>query len=443
MNINTVIRKLHDLDITIRLNPYVGAAAAVAVLLTINEQDHFPDSAYGLTILAIHLITLVMLPVIPRIAGWMATLVLIVSSALPYPAPQQSIGVCVALAVLSFYSERSGAILAMLGCIFGFALASMTVTGGELFAGDTDYSYKTVVHFIAISITCALAAGAGQILRHGKAEADKRAKRQRETEQQLAVLRHDAQLAITIHDTMTNDLTFISTIARLHLSDYYAGKTAKRNPEHVGAPDELRDDKDDWALVLDRSQRAFKEVHHVIDYLSGRLHDNQQLPFMERLSQQIDDVREFLTSLGYGGHVHVEGLHLAHSPDAEREALSLIREIGTNIRRHAAPGDDVYLLNILCTEHYIEIREINDIGSNADGSAEGAVVHTAEAELSGRGLNMHAKRIIELGGEINFNAADGTWIVYALIPWQREGTLSGTSSPMNNAAGDDSLSTSR
>ncbi|MFQ9233183.1 MAG: hypothetical protein ACLR20_08100 [Bifidobacterium longum] len=80
----------------------------------------------------------------------------------------------------------------------------------------------------------------------------KRVVNQRTNEQMesaLADLRHGNQLAIELHDTLSNDMTYISTIARNNLA----------------APAGI--DGGDWQRA-DRSQRAFAEVHGIIDFLT-------------------------------------------------------------------------------------------------------------------------------------------------------------------------------
>ena len=425
----TLIQKLKDsgTTVTIRLNPYIATAAALTILLTIITQRQWPDSAAATTLLAIHLLAVALTAAFPRPAGWTAIITLLVSAALPYPMPQQTIGICVALAVLGFSSGRVGTVSATLLCILGYTVATLHGAMPDASASPSPPAYN-VLRLVATAATCVVAAVAGQVLRRGKAEADRRKAHQRDTEQRLAMLQHDAQLAIAIHDTLTNDLTFISTIARLHLPgqrnvDTPQGDSNGSQPKTAAPSDDPvdHDDASDWALVLDRSQRAFNEVHHVIDYLSGHLHGIRQTPFMERLSRRIDDVKEFLTSLGYDGQVNIHGIHLTHAPEAEQEALSLIREIGTNIRRHAVPGDDAYLLDIACSENGIEIREINGIADAAEAATPGkpalaAIAAIPQPERSGRGLQMHRRRIAELGGELNTNGEDGAWILYARIP---------------------------
>lgn len=101
-------------------------------------------------------------------------------------------------------------------------------------------------------------------------------------------------------------------------------------------------------------------------------------------------------------------------PAAAAEALSLITEVGTNIRRHAPAGDDSYLLFVTLSPEWIEIRETNDIRDASDAQGE----LTAQ-ERSGRGLAMHRTRVQELGGELATRSDSGTWMVYVRIPCVR------------------------
>lgn len=287
-------------------------------------------------------------------------------------------------------------------------------------------------------------------------------------ESALADLRHGNQLAIELHDTLSNDLTYISTIARNNLA----------------APAGI--DGGDWQRVLDRSQRAFAEVHGIIDFLteqsgmdagfrdeslpvggtgtsevataeSGQVdsptkesalardpvgaggcpaianevvdnavpenaggNDRTQstagMPqsFVTRVKAQITDTEEFLEAQGYRGTAAVNGIAMVVDPEAAAEALSLMTEIGTNIRRHAPAGDDSYLLFVTLSPEWIEIRETNDIRDDADAQSG-----LSAQERSGRGLPMHRTRVQELGGELTTRSDDGTWMIYVRIPCVR------------------------
>lgn len=287
-------------------------------------------------------------------------------------------------------------------------------------------------------------------------------------ESALADLRHGNQLAIELHDTLSNDLTYISTIARNNLA----------------APAGI--DGGDWQRVLDRSQRAFAEVHGIIDFLTeqsgmdtgfrdeslpvggtgtsevataesgqvdsptkesalardpvgagscpaianevvdnavpenaggdDRTQSTAGMPqsFVTRVKAQITDTEEFLEAQGYRGTAAVNGIAMVVDPEAAAEVLSLMTEIGTNIRRHAPAGDDSYLLFVTLSPEWIEIRETNDIRDDADAQSG-----LSAQERSGRGLAMHRIRVQELGGELTTRSDDGTWMIYVRIPCVR------------------------
>lgn len=287
-------------------------------------------------------------------------------------------------------------------------------------------------------------------------------------ESALADLRHGNQLAIELHDTLSNDLTYISTIARNNLA----------------APAGI--DGGDWQRVLDRSQRAFAEVHGIIDFLTeqsgmdagfrdeslpvggtgtsevataesgqvdsptkesalardpvgagscpaianevvdnavpenaggdDRTQSTAGMPqsFVTRVKAQITDTEEFLEAQGYRGTAAVNGIAMVVDPEAAAEALSLMTEIGTNIRRHAPAGADSYLLFVTLSPEWIEIRETNDIRDDAD-----AQNGLSAQKRSGRGLVRHRTRVQELGGELTTRSDDGTWMIYVRIPCVR------------------------
>ena len=136
--------------------------------------------------------------------------------------------------------------------------------------------------------------------------------------------------------------------------------------------------------------------------------------FVTRVKAQITDTEEFLEAQGYRGTAAVNGIAMVVDPEAAAEALSLMTEIGTNIRRHAPAGDDSYLLFVTLSPEWIEIRETNDIRDDADAQSG-----LSAQELSGRGLAMHRTRVQELGGELTARSDDGVWMIYVRIPCVR------------------------
>lgn len=347
--------------------------------------------------------------------------------------------------------------LAMFGPIGVFAVAAIVyaVTGSWLVTASAALTASVLLVLLGIA------------LRWRKRVVNQENENE-QMESALADLRHGNQLAIELHDTLSNDLTYISTIARNNLA----------------APAGI--DGGDWQRVLDRSQRAFAEVHGIIDFLTeqsgmdagfrdeslpvggtgtsevataesgqvdsptkesalardpvgagscpaianevvdnavpenaggdDRTQSTAGMPqsFVTRVKAQITDTEEFLEAQGYRGTAAVNGIAMVVDPEAAAEALSLMTEIGTNIRRHAPAGDDSYLLFVTLSPEWIEIRETNDIRDDADAQSG-----LSAQERSGRGLTMHRTRVQELGGELTTRSDDGTWMIYVRIPCVR------------------------
>ncbi|MFQ9233184.1 MAG: hypothetical protein ACLR20_08105 [Bifidobacterium longum] len=133
--------------------------------------------------------------------------------------------------------------------------------------------------------------------------------------------------------------------------------------------------------------------------------------FVTRVKAQITDTESFWRRrLPTAAVNHA----MVVDPEAAAEALSLMTEIGTNIRRHAPAGDDSYLLFVTLSPEWIEIRETNDIRDDADAQSG-----LSAQERSGRGLAMHRTRVQELGGELTARSDDGVWMIYVRIPCVR------------------------
>lgn len=249
---------------------------------------------------------------------------------------------------------------------------------------------STVILALTASVLAVSMAALGRLLTRGRYLAADRRRQAADEHAELVRLKHGNQLAIAIHDTLSNDLTFVSSVARDRLQ--------------AASPDAQA-----WRSVLDRSQKAFEQVHDIIAYLNDPQHSSlPEPPFMEDVRRRLTEVHDQLAAMGYGGTCDCEGLFLGHAPEVQREVCSLLTELGTNIRRHASKSDDAYLISIVLSEQYVEIRETNDIAPDA----------LTAAERSGRGLDMHRTRIGELGGVLNTNSEEGVWTLYARIPWE-------------------------
>ncbi|NMM94739.1 hypothetical protein [Bifidobacterium oedipodis] len=375
-----------DIDLSIHVSSVVFVAmAASLVWLALAPGAQLPNSPLVWALTIAWAAALVMLMLDPRRAGW-ATILFSIALTLVMPAgTSRLVGLCVALVVLSYYSTLRWAIIAALCCAINVAVILASIPLPTVLATPAQWTIRTVA-------AAALSAGMvilGRLLTRGRYLAANRRQQAADEHEELVRLKHNNQLAIAIHDTLSNELTFVSSIAR----------------------DRLQSDSPDaqaWSSVLERSQKAFEQVHAIIAYLDDPQHSSlPEPPFMDEVQRRLTDVHDQLAAMGYDGTCDCAGLFLGKAPDVQREVCSLLTELGTNISRHARKGSDSYLISVLVSEQCVEIRETNDIAPD----------NLTEAERSGRGLDMHRTRIRELGGVLHTNAEEGVWILYARLPW--------------------------
>ncbi|KAA8816555.1 histidine kinase [Bifidobacterium callitrichos] len=316
------------------------------------------------------------------------------------------------------------------------------VAMGTAFALTGSALVSAIAAGVTASLTAATAAAATWRRRlHAQEDENTR------IEERLDDIRRSSQLAIEMHDTLSNELTFISTTARRRLQELDAGPGEQG--EAQGETQSETSEAETWRNILDSSQRAFQEVHGIIDFLAehnlnddlnddrigngNRADDGRNKEvlaqnnspqtattdratagttpsFMSQLDGELAAMHRFLEPLGYDGTIAVNGMAVVVDAASRREALSLLHEISTNIARHVAPGPDAYVLYVMLSPEYIEIREVNDIPDAAHTPQLGA------AERSGRGLGMHREVIASLGGECRTRGDDGAWMLYARIP---------------------------
>lgn len=413
----------HDTVITIRHPAMILMAAALAIAALIVSVRRTPSGIWEWTVVAMTVVSVAVGIIRPKACGpWMviAGTALAVMRAVLLGTGHGAwiIGAGTESVAGDGHASTSQTVIAMLlvaQMMLGVALtarfggagraaaAAAAVTlaagccpplGANAFPGSAD---TTILRLTAACAAAVAAAGLGLAARRARVRKrdDDRTER---LLRQIELFRHGDQLAIAMHDTLSNDLTFIASVARRHRSD---SDPAMRR---------------DWQAVYQRSQQAFAQTHGIIDFLAGNAGSDgtkghASTPY-ERMCSVVGQARDGLAALGYGGEATVEGVVATIDPDAECEAESLIREIGTNISRHVTPDAHAYELYVTLTADAVTIRELNDIPS------AGHAPRLTDAERSGRGLTMHRARIAQLGGVLRTRADDGMWMTFARIPCQ-------------------------
>lgn len=275
--------------------------------------------------------------------------------------------------------------------------------------------------------------GIGMLMRNRD---DKRARRLAEerlrwTRARMVGRQRDAELAAAIHDSVTNDLSYMALMAdQLGL----IAATLPRNEDTALVVETSR-------ALRERSRHALQAVHEVIDLLeerapSGGVVSRTALQAaVETLMRDEDAKLRDMGIEGFGrfesgesgesvqsGESHgsgepdgaddSDGLGVAASVDAavRDAAIGMIGEIYANLVRHCRPHADNYALTVILGRSAMRIEESN--GYDARRSHAEAL----DGVRSGRGLGLHRSVIESLGGLIETSGAHGVWRIAVTLP---------------------------
>lgn len=252
--------------------------------------------------------------------------------------------------------------------------------------------------------------------------------------QRAQQLERNVRLASQMHDGLTNDLSFIATIAYSHIlqerSLAASEETGQENtaislsspsspsslPSSQSSPSlgnsQTVTSSSDWQHVYDEAQDALDKAHFAIDRLRGKPEPLDEVADARGLLQQAvpriaNREKAKLDALGFAGTVDVElaGIPDALSAQVRQEVIQLVTEAFANIRRHASV-DGTYSVSLLFAPdcQALKIVAMNTLSSQSRGGK------------SGRGLQLHQHIIEQLGGSLETSVDDDVWIVRATIP---------------------------
>lgn len=255
--------------------------------------------------------------------------------------------------------------------------------------------------------------------------------------QRAQQLERNVRLASQMHDGLTNDLSFIATIAYSHilqersearreetgegyttLSPLHSALSSSEPPfspsssgPSLASPQPVTSSSD-WQHVYDEAQDALDKAHFAIDRLRGKPEPLDEVadargPLQQALPRIANREKAKLDALGFAGTVDVElaGIPDALSAQVRQEVIQLVTEVFANIRRHASV-DGTYSVSLLFVSdcQALKIVAMNALSSQSRGGK------------SGRGLQLHQHIIEQLGGSLETSVDDDVWIVRATIP---------------------------
>lgn len=352
-----------------------------------------------------------------------ASSIMVVLSIIGALAPSTSLGsmtlcVGVAMAILSYSCP------AAYPSVLFILSATIQLVTAQTQMGDYRLGFWPVM-LTAMGMTVGMTLHRFQVaanLRQHQAQEDR-------TRAELARLQRDLGLAAHLHDTLTNDLSYILTVASTRAL--------------VSSGDE----REMWKQVRDRASDGFDVAHQTIDTLRGSQENgpssstgtsaslssvpstapavsadaaasSSQPGSARKLVQtsftsQAHDSAAALSALGFQGKVSVEDGLPSLSADQLAAGLDALREVFANIRRHGDPTVDTYEVAISADESksHVHLHETNTVSGS----------HPFLGAVSGKGIGLLRRRIEALGGSVTValskNAGDvpSRWTIDIVI----------------------------
>lgn len=230
--------------------------------------------------------------------------------------------------------------------------------------------------------------------------------------QRAEQLERNVRLASQMHDGLTNDLSYIATLAYSHVLQEQDAASKDDGAQGGSQGAAQQQALSDWQHIYEEAQAALDKAHFAIDRLRGKPEAIDEIadargPLKEVLPRIAAREKAKLDALGFSGTLDVD---LAHLPDsvsalARSEAVQLVTELFANIRRHAS-DDGTYSISL----HYapdcqvVKIVAMNTLSSASRGGS------------SGRGLQLHRHILHKMGGDMQTSEDKGVWILRATIP---------------------------
>ena len=228
-----------------------------------------------------------------------------------------------------------------------------------------------------------------------------------------------ASVALQLHDDVNNEITDITLLATDAL---YA-----ENNEHT---------KESLEQIIEHSRNALSKARLVISLLEQAEHkyddsldsniastqfvygsnsnDRMNLTdFLCNIRARLQAERQICEQLGYYGSVIVvdkssgSGDFTASatvSTEKAQCAISMCSELLTNIRKHCNTSVD-FSMNVTVDERECKIMCMNSLSNKFGGRL-----------VFGKGLLFHKKSVERLGGSLNAQKDDDTWLVNVVIP---------------------------
>lgn len=360
----------------------------VAITVMLSAIDWITGPAVGtfsLVVAILHLLAVSSTALLPR-AGSLAVFIVEVLCCfdLPSGGPSRLWGACLAAGLLS-YSEGAGSMTML--CVIPYAAVQLVQMNNAYYHDVSGPDIGATVFGLSMIL---IAAVAGYRLRQRadheieQAAAQTAQLQERELHHHAAILEYAAHM----HDSVAGRLSNITLTAQRHVKQADAK------------------DRQQWQLIAQESRKALDELHELIREMT--IDDRAETPSVQLESQ----LRSFceqhdrtLAEQGLQGRtdVHDYGVTVIPQPHAVRALTDMLGELYANIAAYA-PCRSTYQCTVTLCDDQAEIVQTN------------ALPDSPMPTLSGKGLNLHAQRLEQLGGTLSAYPCDNEWQCYARIP---------------------------
>lgn len=197
------------------------------------------------------------------------------------------------------------------------------------------------------------------------------------------------QMTRDLHDVIAHDVTIIALQADAALS----------------TPDPGRQ-RQSLEAISEAAHTALADLRSMMRVLSPPTAQPAE-PVAASLATSADNIAGHLRRLGYPVTLAVTGDLDALPANIQLGMLPVLRECGTNVIVHAAPGSTVDI-RITAGPEALELRIAN--GAQATG-------HASRIPNSGFGLGFMHERVERLGGTLAAETSGTQWVVAAVVPF--------------------------
>jgi signal transduction histidine kinase len=372
-----------------RLIMTIGAAAFSVIDWAVEPPASEFDATFGLIYIA--LLSLVFF--IPRTASvGLLLMELVVCFAPVQGGPSRFWGTYFAIGILAYEVHSAIFITGPIG--FSVIVQCAQIAGGD------DYSFGAIDVGASLAMCCT-AAMIGYGFRWRSDLDSKRIEQNRLQllEQQNAFLLRNSVQATKIHDSVAQKLTGMRLIAQ---------RGIRRSTDR----DDYHDDCEDWHEIDALSQQGLEEVRSIIDMMLENPPDNKSAQaadssWMQVIKKTLESGDKRLRKQGFEGSGEIMDIGFSAdgvTRDIRDAVTSLLGELYTNIAKHGDKDGD-YQVSVTLQNRQVEIVQINQVKPSS----------TTEADC-GKGMLAYTRNIALLGGVVETELDNDTWVVYARIP---------------------------